>query len=87
MKTKQIETIAGKKNKSIDQLINEWIEKQVGIKVVDIKFQTHYVQTDVMTATLVCDALILYEENDFVDYIMKKDKLKKELKQKEDSQK
>lgn len=86
MKTKLIDSITGK-SKPIDQQINSWIEKQVGIRVVDIKFQTKLAETDRNTLTMVYSALILYEDNDFVDYIMKKDKLSKELKPKEDSQK
>lgn len=48
--------------KDISNMINAWIKQNAGIKVIDIKFQTHYVQTDCRTMTQTADALILYEE-------------------------
>lgn len=51
-----------KGEKDISNVINAWIKQNAGIKVIDIKFQTHYVQTDCRTMTQTADALILYEE-------------------------
>lgn len=48
--------------KDISNVINAWIKQNAGIKVIDIKFQIHYVQTDYRLMTQVADALILYEE-------------------------
>lgn len=48
--------------KDISNVINAWIKQNAGIKVIDIKFQTHYVQTDYRSMTQAADALILYEE-------------------------
>lgn len=48
--------------KDISNVINAWIKQNAGIKVIDIKFQTHYAQTDCRTMTQIADALILYEE-------------------------
>lgn len=51
-----------KGEKDISNVINAWIKQNAGIKIIDIKFQTHYVQTDYRTMTQAADALILYEE-------------------------
>lgn len=48
--------------KDISNVINAWIKQNAGIKVIDIKFQTHYIQTDYRSMTQAADALILYEE-------------------------
>lgn len=73
IKTKLFGVNALTKGKDIDTIINEWIEQNAGIKVIDIKFQTHYVQTDRKTITGIYDALVMYEDHGFVDYIMKKE--------------
>ena len=61
IKTKLFSSIA-EDDPNIDQLINRWIDNNANIKVIDIKFQTHYVQTDYRSMTQAVDALILYEE-------------------------